>query len=371
MRNTLSTRVVIGGGVFGCFAAMTLADLGHDVQIIEQDSQLMTRASFVNQARLHTGLHYPRSLITARESFSHYREFRTRWPQAVRDFTQIYAVAANNSKTSGSDFADFIERLGISTVEIDPNFWFHSNTVSRAFRVEEPSFDAQVLRNILTAEIASRANISVLLNTAVTGGEVTKNGVMIRLNDGQIIDSGGVVIAAYAATNAVRQSLGLAHLPLVFELTELILGNVTPDLQSIGFTIMDGPFWSLMPFGHGNLVSLSSVGLTPLQRSRGLATFPCQSIRGDCTPLDLKSCTSCFARPTSALNHQLQQMKSFLKKASDFTPKSSLYTIKAILSGTEVDDARPTLVYKEYDEKVFTVFSGKVSTLFDLEKELK
>jgi len=361
---------VIGGGLFGCYAAVLLADRGHDVVLIEQDSALLTRASFVNQARLHTGLHYPRSLLTASEALSHYRTFRARWPEAVRDFQQIYAVATHNTRTTGSDFAAFIDRLGLPTDEINPDRWFNTGTISRSFAVEEPAFDTRVLRRILTEEIAERPNITVRLGAKVTKGSATSTSSIVEINDVETLEVDGLVLAVYASTNALRATLGLARLPLTFELTEVIVGEVGPELRNVGFTVMDGPFWSLMPFGHGNEVTLTSVGLTPLRRSAGEATFACQEQRQDCSPLHLQDCTTCPVRPLSAAAHHQQQMAAFLKSAAAFTPTSSLLTVKAVLTATEVDDARPTLVHRETGADVITVFSGKVSTLFDLEKEL-
>ena len=364
-------RVVIGGGLFGAYAALLLADQGHAVLLVEQGSDLMTRASFVNQARLHTGLHYPRSILTANEALKNYRKFRSRFPEAVRDFTQIYAVAEHNTKTTGADFSKFIGRIEQPVDEIDANQWFHPATVSRAFRVTEPSFDASVLRKIIASEIETRPNIKVMYNTAVIGGSSRADGMYVELNNGEKIETGGVVIATYASTNSVRHALGLAPLALTFELAEVILGRVSPELHDIGFTVMDGPFWSLMPFGHTNQVTLTSVGLTPLRRSKGEAVFDCQQQREGCTPLRLADCSTCQVRPDSVAMHQYQQMDRFLKNSSAFTFTGSLLTVKAILTDTEVDDARPTLIRKETDSNTYTIFSGKISTLFDLEEELE
>lgn len=364
-------RVVVGGGLFGCYAALVLADRGFDVVLIEQDTELLSRASFVNQARLHSGLHYPRSLLTAAEALSNYHTFRTRWPEAVRDFTQIYAVAKHNSKTTGDDFAAFTQRLGLPTKEIDPDSWFFPGKISRAFTVEEPSFDALTLRRILADDISDRSNITVRLETAVTAGSVVEGDTWIRLSTGELFATGGVVLAVYAGTNALRQALGLPLLPLTFELAEVLLGRVGPELRNLGFTVMDGPFWSLMPFGHGDRVTLTSVGFTPLRRSSGDATFSCQAERHDCSSLHLQQCTSCPVRPASAMTHHQQQMNAFLRHASAFTATQSMLTVKAVLTATEVDDARPTLLYKDPDVNVITVLSGKVSTLFDLNKELR
>jgi hypothetical protein len=59
-----------------------------------------------------------------------------------------------------------------------------------------------------------------------------------------------------------------------------------------------------------------------------------------------------------------------MKNQNFFTPTKSLLTVKSTLNTTEVDDARPTLIQKEPDSKTWTIFSGKVSTLFDLERAL-
>ncbi len=138
----------------------------------------------------------------------------------------------------------------------------------------------------------------------------------------------------------------------------------------MGFTVMDGPFWSLMPFGRSDEVSLTSVGLTPLRRNSLEARFACQQSRRDCTPVHLADCSLCPVRPASGVTHMQQQVALFLKSADMFTPRSRMLTVKAVLRSTEVDDARPTLVTKEDGLNVWTVFSGKVSTLFDLDKEL-
>jgi hypothetical protein len=364
-------RVVIGGGLFGTYSSLVLGQMGHKVLLVEQASELMVRASLVNQARLHTGLHYPRSIVTAQESLSYYKKFRERFPSAVFDFQQIYAISSHNSKTSSNDFMGFVNRLALDFEIIDPNLHFNPGTVELALRVEEPTFDAQLLRKQILLEIESEPNIELCLDTTVIGGKLSSSGSSIFFSNGSTIDAGGIVIAAYAGINPIRHSLGLEVLPLSFELAEIVLGSVSPEMSGIGFTVMDGPFWSMMPFGNSGSVSLTSVGITPLQKSRSLPNFKCQSLRTGCSPLSLSDCNTCHVKPSSGVAHQVQQMNLFLKNQDFFTPTKSLLTVKSTLNTTEVDDARPTLVQKERDSNTWTVFSGKVSTLFDLEGALK
>lgn len=363
-------RIVIGGGLFGAYSSLVLAKMGHKVLLVEQAPELMGRASFVNQARLHTGLHYPRSIVTARESLGYYTKFRERFPSAVFDFQQIYAVSSHNSKTSSNDFQGFVNRLGLDFEVIDPNLYFNPGTVELALRVEEPTFDNQLLRNQILIEIESEPNIELCLDTAVIGGKLSSSDSSLLLSSGSKIETNGIVIATYAGINSIRRSLGLQDLPLSFELAEIILGSVSPEMTGKGFTVMDGPFWSMMPFGNSGSVSLTSVGITPLRKARSLPVFQCQSLRTGCTPISLSDCNTCHVKPSSGLAHQVQQMNLFLKNRSFFNPTKRLLTVKSTLNTTEVDDARPTLIQKEPDFKVWTVFSGKVSTLFDLEGAL-
>ena len=49
--------VVIGGGFYGGCLAAFLAERFRRVLLVEKEPDLLTRASFVNQARVHNGYH--------------------------------------------------------------------------------------------------------------------------------------------------------------------------------------------------------------------------------------------------------------------------------------------------------------------------
>ena len=363
-------RIVIGGGLFGSFAAIALAKRGFRVCLVEQGSELLGRASQINQARLHTGLHYPRSLDTAKESIVYYDKFRRSFPTAVRDFDQIYAISRYSSKTSGEEFLAFIHRLDIKVQEIPQTMYFQKSTISHAFRVEEPTFDAEELRRILKRQINDSPNISLRLDSKVIGGSLGNSVSTIQIDGGDVLSAEGLVIAAYAGINGLRKLFGLKRLPLSFEIADVFLGLVPDFLKNIGFTVMDGPFWSMMPFGHSNFSSVTSVGLTPIEKSSELPIFSCQSKRLECVPSGLADCNSCDFRPTSNFEHIKQQISMHLKDSIQFDDTSRLTTIKTVLTSSEVDDSRPTLIEKEKDLNVWTIFSGKITTIFDIEEGL-
>jgi len=363
-------RIVIGGGLFGSFAALTLAKQGFRVCIVEQGPEILGRASYINQARLHTGLHYPRSLETALECVSYYEKFRSMFPTAIRDFDQVYAISRFNSKTSGEDFLSFIERLGIEVKQIRPEMHFNISSISDAYMVEEPSFDTTELRKIFLEQIAAYPNITIMLNAQMVGGSIGADESLLQLADGRTLFTNGLVIAAYAGLNGIRQTLGLQPLPLSFEIADVHLGQVSDEFRNVGFTIMDGPFWSMMPFGKSNLSSLTSVGLTPIDKANLLPVFSCQESRRDCIPSALADCNSCEFRPMSNFSHIIQQMSLHLRDGYQFKQAGRLTTVKAVLTSSEVDDSRPTVIQKEHLKNVWTIFSGKVTTIFDIEEGL-
>ncbi|MEZ4918378.1 MAG: FAD-dependent oxidoreductase [Saprospiraceae bacterium] len=78
--------LVIGGGIFGCYAALYLAGKGMHVGLLEKEDRLFQKASLVNQARLHSGYHYPRSIATAAMSDAH----KERFTKEHKDFVHFF-----------------------------------------------------------------------------------------------------------------------------------------------------------------------------------------------------------------------------------------------------------------------------------------
>src|SRR6266496_2767456 len=82
--NDMWDAVVIGGGFYGASLALELKSRLERVLLLEREARLLRRASYVNQARVHNGYHYPRSVLTALRSRHNYVRFRERFPDAIR-----------------------------------------------------------------------------------------------------------------------------------------------------------------------------------------------------------------------------------------------------------------------------------------------
>ena len=182
-----------------------------------------------------------------------------------------------------------------------------------------------------------------------------------------------ILNATYAGVNDIHAMLGLPPFKIKYEKCEIILCTVDERLKNTGITVMDGPFFSLMPFGQTGLHSLTSVTFTPHETSYdAVATFPCQQqSEGKCRPGSLYNCNECPAKPQSAWPYMSQLARKYLKEEYGFAYHSSLFSMKPILKASEIDDSRPTVVRVMNDEpKLVSVLSGKINTVYDLDEVL-
>ena len=166
-----------------------------------------------------------------------------------------------------------------------------------------------------------------------------------------------------------------------YELCEIILCEPSEQLKKIGITVMDGPFFSIMPFGLTGYHSLTSVTFTPHSVSIDkVPTFLCQHYTGGEKPLcdgaSLGNCNLCPARPESAWPYMSHLADKYLKPEYTYQYHSSLFSMKPILKSSEVDDSRPTSIKRHFGEPggngpiMLSVLSGKINTVYDLDEYL-
>jgi glycine/D-amino acid oxidase-like deaminating enzyme len=363
-------RIVVGAGIFGLYSAAILVRRGLRVAVIDVEPGPMLRASLVNQARIHNGYHYPRSLFTARRSAHYYDRFATDFPEAVNGhFAKIYAIAAAGSFTDAEGFAKFCAEVGIRAEEVDADRWFRPGAVEAAFETDEYSFDAAVVRRSLLERIRAHGGVDWHLGRSPLAVEQDAGNWVVHLDDGAVIEAPAAINATYAGTNHVLELFGIEVFPIKYELCEVLLVAPPPALAGVGITVMDGPFFSVMPFGHTGTHTLTAVDHTPRATSRAeLPTFPCQQHNPACTPEVLDNCALCPVRPGSAWVEMRQLAASYLTEGDRIRFADSLMAVKAILQATEVDDGRPTLIVEHRSSPSLTsILSGKVNTLYDLE----
>src|SRR3954468_22658490 len=94
MRYESFASVIVGGGFYGARLALVLRARGGRVLLVEREAQLLWRASLRNQARVHNGYHYPRSILTSLRSRLNYARFVTEYADCVdQSFVHYYGIA--------------------------------------------------------------------------------------------------------------------------------------------------------------------------------------------------------------------------------------------------------------------------------------
>ncbi len=368
-------KIIIGAGLYGMYSALFCAKLGQQVVVLECDPSPFKRATYINQARVHHGYHYPRSISTAMKSAGYFDRFNKDYSFCLnKEFEQIYATSSEYSWSNGEQFKEFCKAANIPCEELHPSNYFKEGMCDGVFRTREYTYDAMILKDYLLAELENYSKtVEIKYGIDITGIEKDTDKYVITTSDGLSYSAGFVLNATYAGTNQILNMIGYEKFGIKYELCEIILCNVNERLKDIGITVMDGPFFSIMPFGMTGYHSLTSVTFTPHTTSYDdVPTFSCQErSNGFCGIDHLGNCNDCPSKPATAFPYMANLARKYLLDEYGFEYSHSLFSMKPILKSSEIDDSRPTIIRKNSDKPTFvSVLSGKINTVYDLDEVL-
>jgi glycine/D-amino acid oxidase-like deaminating enzyme len=361
--------VVVGGGFFGCQLAVMLRRWFDKVVLVEREPALLLRASYNNQARVHNGYHYPRSILTALRSRVNFPLFvRDFTPCVVDSFTKLYAVPTTHSKVSAGQFATFCKRIGapLQPAPASMRKWFAADLIEDVWVTQEYAFDAVRLADLVREELESAG---VTICTGWTAREITPTPKGFRLRptatDGSAtaeVDTRWLFNATYSALNWVLAEAGRPPIPLKHEIAEMALVEVPVPLRHVGVTVMCGPFFSIMPFPARGLHSLSHVRYTPHGSWHERDALPYHRDR----PLRVED---------FVLHSYAEQMRRdacrYMPMLADVQYRDSLWELKTVLPQSEGDDSRPILFRPDPElPRLVSVMGGKIDNIYDLPREV-
>ncbi|MGQ0286879.1 FAD-dependent oxidoreductase [Pasteurellaceae bacterium 22721_9_1] len=361
--------VIIGGGFYGVNIALYL--IKHkgfsDVILIEQEDRLLQRASYTNQARVHNGYHYPRSFITAYRSRVNFPRFVQDWQAAVKsDFTKIYAIARQNSKVTAKQFYKFCKEIGAEIEKTDQKVTalFNTRLIEESFLVKEYAFDSTILEQWALESLAAEP-ISVMYKHKVKEINKQANGLEVvmenQLGQCEKIVAKYVFNCTYSGLNQYGGDFSQTGLQtkLKHEITEMALMEMPTSLKNIGITVMDGPFFSAMPFPARNLHSLSHVRYTP--------HFSWTDELGKEVYQELDK----YDKQTR-VDRMVRDVERYIPSICDAVYKDSLFEIKTVLVKNEGDDGRPILFEKSVAlPGLYSVLGGKIDNIYDIFERLE
>jgi len=332
---------VIGCGLFGGVVALGLA-LPNEVVVFERQSDLLTGASFNNARRVHLGHHYPRDFDTAAQCVRGFERFVEMFPDCVLGgFPNAYFVAEESTRTSPGDYLRFASRLGAPCRILDVAAFSPAiRGVSVGIEVPEAVYDAALLRGELRGRL-DQAGVRLVLDCGVDRIERHAGGGF--LVDGEPFDA--VVNCAYEDGNRLDAQLGHARPTMQYERT------ITPiakwDHPPVGITMMDGPFFTILPHGKTGAFLLYHVVHSVLE-----SAITAEAPAAWRQPIPQADREAAFARIRDA--------------ATEFVPALASVRLEGFLEGPRVvlphmdmTDARPSIV-RSPEPGYVSVLSGKV-----------
>ena len=130
-------------------------------------------------------------------------------------------------------------------------------------------------------------------------------------------------------------------------------------LKDVGVTVMDGPFFSMMPFPARGLHALSHVRYTP--------HFSWKDERG----IDPYKKLDEYDRATR-VDRMVRDVGRYLPAALDAKYVKSLFEVKTVLVKNEGDDGRPILFEKHTElPGCYSVLGGKIDNIYDVLEKLE
>ena len=140
-------KIMIGAGLYGLYSALFCGEKGQRVLVLECDPTPFRRATYINQARVHQGYHYPRSISTAMKSAGYFERFNRDYDFCInREFQKVYATSSQYSWSDGNQFKSFCKAAGIPCEELHPERFFRKGMCDGAFLTREYTYDAMILK---------------------------------------------------------------------------------------------------------------------------------------------------------------------------------------------------------------------------------
>jgi FAD dependent oxidoreductase len=223
-----SQIAVAGAGIYGATIAIRLAEAGHSVRLFDPLG-ILRATSVINQYRIHSGYHYPRSPETIAETLEARAEFTQAFaPAIVRNSRHYYAIPKEGSVTPPELFEKVMAQHSLACRPVRPE-WVDFGFIDKCYEVDEQIYDPDTLRDTVISQI-------------------TRLSIPFEKRAFRPDERPGYDFIVWA-TYGLGSSLGLFP-NAKYQVAEKILIQLPPVLQHISLVIVDGPFTAFDPYGR-------------------------------------------------------------------------------------------------------------------------
>jgi hypothetical protein len=321
---------VVGAGIYGAYSAIRLAECDHAVEFFDPLGILRTAAD-INQLRIHSGYHYPRSPGTIEETQEARTEFLSAFaPAIVRTTQHYYAIPKEGSLTPPDAYEEIMGCHGLPLRPCKPG-WMDFEFIDKCYEVDEEIYDSQVLRNMLQARI---------------------DALRIKFRQERYLpalrgDYDFVIFATYG----LGPSRGMFQLAK-YQVAEKILVEMPYALRHIALVVVDGPFTAFDPYGNSSFTQSGSAKNT----NHWTTTNPDEPIPEPYT--SLLNRPSFEPVPFTRFEAMRNDACLSVPAAKDAAYVGSRFTVRVVQDNPAED--RRTLYLKETAPREIHIFSGQV-----------
>jgi hypothetical protein len=225
--------LIIGAGWYGSHIAKKCIEKGHTIVIVDKENDFFRGSSYKNQNRLHLGFHYPRSDDTIHECLIGYSKFKKEYPMLSTPFSDnFYFISTEKSKTSLTDFQTVFSKKNIQyNVRISDQLHIPITQIEPlCIQVNEEYIHFQKARtyfqNLLGKYLYPIQDPSIFSSI---------NTITSHLH--QEFDY--ILNCTYNQLDPIPCEKYELYLTLLYKIE---------NYDTFGYTIMDGPFFSIYPY---------------------------------------------------------------------------------------------------------------------------
>jgi hypothetical protein len=322
---------IAGAGIYGSTIAIMLARNDYDVTVFDPLG-VMRAASSINQLRIHSGYHYPRSFSTIKEILESRIGFIKEYQKAVvRNTDNYYAIPHEGSLTTPEKYEEIYNSFSLILKKVSPE-WINFDYISSCYKVKEEIYDPLILKTIIEDRF-KELKISFINE-------------MMDAENSQSYDL--VVYATYGASGSHQYLFN----DVQKQIAEKILIKLPENLQKKSLVVVDGQFTAFDPYGNTKLFQFGSAKHT----NHWKTDDPEEPI-----PDEYKNHLN-GKNFIKVNNTNFEKMVEESTRSVPLTKHAeylgSKFTIRLVENDSTTD--RRILRVKQSDSRTFHVFSGKV-----------
>jgi hypothetical protein len=223
---------------------------------------------------------------------------------------------------------------------------FNDELISGVYQVEEPAFNSEVL--LLEARQRLLDSGALLFLSEPVEKVIERNeNLTVCLQSGGIEIFNFVLDCTYSNLGTLFEPARPLADTLKIERAEICLVSAPKSLESLGITVMDGPFFSCMPFPTRGSHSFTHVSYTPRKTRTSKLRDP-------------------ETEDTSAFLRMKLDALRYVPAIAQLEHQDSIFVDKAILTSSELDDARPVLIHEAGQQgRYLSILGSKIDTVYD------